>query len=138
MLSWREIIPVQEKLALGKLRADQVFEQLAELDIRVQQRDLTELLASTNFLPLAKAETLTRCVVRVTDGETHRGPGCQQGSPQGPTPGNRTPPSAHQAYGTKSKEHLSDLVAGKSVCLITVSLTVITGYSVRYFWTVRT
>ena len=34
-----KIIPVQEKLALGKLRGDQVFEQLAQLDIRVEQHD---------------------------------------------------------------------------------------------------
>ena len=34
-----KIIPVQEKLALGKLRGDQVFEQLAQLDIRIEQHD---------------------------------------------------------------------------------------------------
>ena len=34
-----KIIPVQEKLALGKLRGDQFFEQLAQLDIRVEQHD---------------------------------------------------------------------------------------------------
>ena len=34
-----KIIPLQEKLALGKLRGDQVFEQLAQLDIRVEQHD---------------------------------------------------------------------------------------------------
>ena len=34
-----KIIPVQERLALGKLRGDQVFEQLAQLDIRVEQHD---------------------------------------------------------------------------------------------------
>ena len=33
------IIPVQERLALGKLRGDQVFEQLAQLDIRIEQHD---------------------------------------------------------------------------------------------------
>ena len=34
-----KIIPVQEKLALGKLRGDEVFEQLAQLDIRLEQHD---------------------------------------------------------------------------------------------------
>ena len=34
-----KIIPVQEKLALGKLQGDEVFEQLAQLDIRVEQHD---------------------------------------------------------------------------------------------------
>ena len=33
------IIPLQERLALGKLRGEQVFEQLAQLDIRVEQHD---------------------------------------------------------------------------------------------------
>ena len=35
----RSIIPVQERLALGKLRGDQVFEQLVQLDIRLEQHD---------------------------------------------------------------------------------------------------
>ena len=34
-----KIIPVQERLALGKLRGDQVFEQLAQLNIRLEQHD---------------------------------------------------------------------------------------------------
>ena len=34
-----KIIPVQEKLALGKLRGDDVFEQLGQLDIRLEQHD---------------------------------------------------------------------------------------------------
>ena len=34
-----EIIPLQEKLALGKLRGDQVFEQLDRLGIRVEKHD---------------------------------------------------------------------------------------------------
>ena len=34
-----QIIPLQEKLALGKLRGTQAFEQLAQLDIRVEQYD---------------------------------------------------------------------------------------------------
>ena len=34
-----EIIPLQEKLALGKLRGDEVFEQLEQLDIRVEKHD---------------------------------------------------------------------------------------------------
>ena len=33
------IIPAQERLALGKLRGDQVFEQLDQLDIRLEQHD---------------------------------------------------------------------------------------------------
>ncbi len=33
------IIPVQEKLAVRKLRGDQAFEQLAQLDIRLEQHD---------------------------------------------------------------------------------------------------
>ena len=33
------IIPLQEKLALGKLRSEQVFEQLSQLDIRLEQYD---------------------------------------------------------------------------------------------------
>ena len=33
------IIPLQEKLALGKLRGEQVFEQLAQLDIRLEKHD---------------------------------------------------------------------------------------------------
>ena len=33
------IIPVQKKLALGKLRGDEAFEQLAQLDIRVETHD---------------------------------------------------------------------------------------------------
>ena len=34
-----KIIPVQKRLALGKLHGEQVFEQLAQLDIRVEQHD---------------------------------------------------------------------------------------------------
>ena len=34
-----KIIPVQKKLSLGKLQGDEVFEQLAQLDIRVEQHD---------------------------------------------------------------------------------------------------
>ena len=34
-----KIIPVQKKLALGKLRGNQVFEQLAQLDIRIEQHE---------------------------------------------------------------------------------------------------
>ena len=33
------LIPLQERLAIGKLRGDQAFEQLAQLDIRVEQHD---------------------------------------------------------------------------------------------------
>lgn len=33
------IISIQEKLALGKLRGEEVFEQLTQLDIRVEQHD---------------------------------------------------------------------------------------------------
>jgi len=33
------IIPVQEKLALGKLRGDQVFDQLEQLGIRLEKHD---------------------------------------------------------------------------------------------------
>ena len=35
----KKIIPIQKKLALGKLRGDQAFEQLAQLDIRLEQHD---------------------------------------------------------------------------------------------------
>ena len=35
----RKIIPIQEKLALGKLRGDQVFEQLDRLGIRLEKHD---------------------------------------------------------------------------------------------------
>ena len=34
-----KIIPVQERLALGKLRGEEVFEQLAQLNIRLEQHD---------------------------------------------------------------------------------------------------
>ena len=34
-----KIIPVQVRLALGKLHGDEVFEQLYQLDIRLEQRD---------------------------------------------------------------------------------------------------
>ena len=34
-----EIIPLQEKLARGKLRGDEVFEQLERLGIRVEKHD---------------------------------------------------------------------------------------------------
>ena len=33
------IIPLQERLALGKLRGDQIFEQLEQLGIRLEQHD---------------------------------------------------------------------------------------------------
>ena len=35
----KKIIPIQEMLALGKLRGDQVFEQLDRLDIRLEKHD---------------------------------------------------------------------------------------------------
>jgi len=35
----RKIIPIQEKLALGKLRGDRVFEQLDRLGIRLEKYD---------------------------------------------------------------------------------------------------
>ena len=34
-----KIIPVQKRLALGKLRGEEVFEQLAQLNIRLEQHD---------------------------------------------------------------------------------------------------
>jgi len=34
-----EIIPVQERLALGKLRGDEVFEQLDQMGIRLEKHD---------------------------------------------------------------------------------------------------
>jgi hypothetical protein len=34
-----KIIPVQEKFALGKLNGDDVFEQLGQLNIRLEQHD---------------------------------------------------------------------------------------------------
>jgi hypothetical protein len=34
-----KLIPVQQKLALGKLRGDDVFEQLDQLNIRLVQHD---------------------------------------------------------------------------------------------------
>ena len=35
----KTLIPIQERLALGKLRGDEVFEQVAQLDIRLEQYD---------------------------------------------------------------------------------------------------
>ena len=34
-----KIIPIQERLALGKLRGDEVFEDLRQLNIRMEQHD---------------------------------------------------------------------------------------------------
>ena len=65
-------------------------------------------------LPSAHAEILTGRVVRVTDGDTivvlDAGKVQHKIRLQG-----IDAPERHQAYGTKSKEHLSDLVAGKNV-----------------------
>ena len=64
--------------------------------------------------PFLHTETLTGHVVRVTDGDTivvlDAGKVQHKIRLQG-----IDAPERHQAYGTKSKEHLSDLVAGKNV-----------------------
>ncbi|MGC1955811.1 MAG: thermonuclease family protein [Gammaproteobacteria bacterium] len=78
------------------------------------RRVILALLVCT--LPLAHAETLTGRVVRVTDGDTLviLAPNNAQHKIrlQG-----IDAPERGQAYGTKSKEHLSELVAGKFVVI---------------------
>ena len=65
-------------------------------------------------LPLAQAETLTGRVVRVTDGDTIVVLDASKVQHKIRLTGIDAPERG-QAFGTKSKEHLSDLVAGKSV-----------------------
>ncbi len=65
-------------------------------------------------LPLAKAETLTGRVVRVTDGDTIVVLDASNEQHKIRLQGIDAP-ERHQAYGTNSKEHLSDLVAGRTV-----------------------
>ena len=66
------------------------------------------------ILPLAQAETLTGRVVRVTDGDTIVVLDSNNAQHKIRLLGIDAP-ERKQAYGTKSKEHLSDSVAGKFV-----------------------
>ena len=65
-------------------------------------------------VPLAQAETLSGRVVRVTDGDTIVVLDASKVQHKIRLTGIDAPERG-QAFGTKSKEHLSDLVAGKSV-----------------------
>ena len=65
-------------------------------------------------VPLAQAETLSGRVVRVTDGDTIVVLNSSKVQHKIRLTGIDAPERG-QAFGTKSKEHLSDLVAGKSV-----------------------
>jgi len=65
-------------------------------------------------LPLAQAETLTGRVVRVTDGDTIVVLDASKAQHKIRLQGIDAP-ERRQAFGTKSKEHLSELVAGKTV-----------------------
>ena len=65
-------------------------------------------------LPLAQAETLTGRVVRITDGDTIVVLDDSKAQHKIRLQGIDAPERG-QAYGTKSKEHLSGLVAGKTV-----------------------
>ena len=75
---------------------------------------ITLLFALLFTCCLAQADTLTGRVVRVTDGDTIvvLGPGDAQYKVRLT---GIDAPERGQAYGTKSKEHLSDSVAGKFV-----------------------
>ena len=80
---------------------------------------MTELRLAVSILllltlPLAQAETLTGRVVRVTDGDTIVVLDSSKVQHKIRLTGIDAPERG-QAFGTKSKEHLSDLVAGKSV-----------------------
>ena len=80
---------------------------------------MTELRLAVSLLllltlPLAQAETLTGRVVRVTDGDTIVVLDASKVQHKIRLTGIDAPERG-QAFGTKSKEHLSDLVAGKSV-----------------------
>ena len=66
------------------------------------------------FFSLVQAETLTGRVVRVTDGDTIVVLDANKVQHKIRLQGIDAPERG-QAFGTKSKEHLSDLVAGKSV-----------------------
>lgn len=65
-------------------------------------------------LPIVKAGSLTGRVVRVTDGYAIVVLDAEQVQHKIRLQGIDAP-ERHQAFGTKSKEHLSDLVAGKTV-----------------------
>jgi endonuclease YncB( thermonuclease family) len=65
-------------------------------------------------IPLIQAETLSGRVVRVTDGDTIVVLDSSKKQHKIRLTGIDAP-ERRQAYGTKSKEHLSDLIAGKSV-----------------------
>ena len=67
-------------------------------------------------LPLVQAETLSGRVVRVTDGDTIVVLDSSKVQHKIRLTGIDAPERG-QAYGTKSKEHLSELVAGKSVVI---------------------
>ncbi len=75
---------------------------------------LVVFLLLTLIFPLAQADTLTGRVVRVTDGDTIVVLDASKTQHKIRLQGIDAP-ERHQAYGTKSKEHLSDLVAGKTV-----------------------
>ena len=80
---------------------------------------MTELRLAVSILllltlPLAQAETLTGRVVRVTDGDTIVVLDANKVQHKIRLQGIDAPERG-QAFGTKSKEHLSELVAGKSV-----------------------
>ena len=65
-------------------------------------------------IPLIQAETLTGRVVRITDGDTLVILDASKAQHKIRLQGIDAPERG-QAFGTKSKEHLSDIVAGKSV-----------------------
>lgn len=66
------------------------------------------------IIPFVHAETLTGRVVRVTDGDTIVVLDANKAQHKIRLQGIDAP-ERHQAFGTKSKEYLSDLVAGKTV-----------------------
>ncbi len=78
-----------------------------------QYRPATFLVLLIAFLS-ANAETLTGRVVRVADGDTIVVLDADKVQHELRLQGIDAPES-HQAFGTKSKEHLSELVAGKTV-----------------------
>jgi endonuclease YncB( thermonuclease family) len=80
---------------------------------------MTELRLAVSILlflalPLAQAETITGLVVRVTDGDTIVSLDANKTQHKIRLQGIDAPERG-QAFGTKSKENLSNLVAGKNV-----------------------
>jgi len=86
---------------------------LSELNSMIELRLAVSILLLLT-LPLAQAETLTGRVVRVTDGDTIVVLDTNKVQHKIRLTGIDAPERG-QALGTKSKEHLSDLVAGKTV-----------------------